>query len=493
MNEIYKSIFQKTDGKYGAIRFPLVTFSDKSAQVTVVCKKSDRGFVDRNIDELTSLVREACGFYAPVTLKIKDEPLTASALRTAVVRFTEKFSYVSSMSHTIAVDSAPTFAVRLKMHGAMHELAKDDYIVRLKEFLQNNYVDDIVVDMQIVDYAQSGTDRAEANGTRKEYALSDVQPVIGELKPDIARSVSSISSSEYNVCVCGILAMQTVFTSKGGKTYERFLLYDGDMSLQCKFYPNGGKSIAKDSVLLNKPVCVFGNVEYDSYRNEATIGVRELSLCKAEGLCALAEKPLPTDYGVVIPQSYEVFVQSSMFDQSLDLPDILMGDFVVFDFETTGLSVIYDKPTEIGAVKISGGKIKETFTTLIDPKREIPPEVVAKTGITNEMVKGQPLFEDILPDFYKFCHGSSLVCHNIAFDFPFLLRGGNRSGWAFGGRPTFDTMAIAPRALPGIAKLTLDNVLDGLGLSNDNAHRALSDAVATAKAFIAMQKILAKL
>ncbi|MDE7107391.1 MAG: hypothetical protein K2O39_03625, partial [Clostridiales bacterium] len=65
-------------------------------------------------------------------------------------------------------------------------------------------------------------------------------------------------------------------------------------------------------------------------------------------------------------------------------------------------------------------------------------------------------------------------------------------GWAFGNRRTFDTMGIAPAAIPGIARLSLDNVLASLGLSNDNAHRALSDAAATAKAFIAMKKLLAK-
>ena len=52
-------------------------------------------------------------------------------------------------------------------------------------------------------------------------------------------------------------------------------------------------------------------------------------------------------------------------------------------------------------------------------------------------------------------------------------------------------MAIAPLALAGIQKLSLDKVLEGLGLVNDNAHRAVTDAAATAKAFIAMHRILA--
>ena len=486
MNEIYQSINKKSNGKYKDLRFPCVTFT-RGAEVTVVCKKSDRAFVDSNITELTSLIKDACNFHTPITLKIKDDDLTAAGLRIAVVRFTERFNYVSSMSHAISAESEP-WSIKLKMHSAMHELAKSDYLPRLKEFLQNNYVQDIAVDVEIVDFAASGTASAATVNTKTEYDLFDVEPYIGDFKPNKARAISSVSAAEYNVTVCGILVMRTEFTSKGGRSYERFLLYDGDVSLQCMFYPSGGKSVVKAAALINKPVCVFGNVDYDDRRNEATLKVQSLALCKADGLQPIPEKPEPASYGLIRPQSYEVLVQSSMFDAGADVPPSLMGDFVVFDFETTGLSVIYDKPTELGAVKIRNGKLYESFTTLIDPKREIPPEVVEKTGITNEMVKGQPLFEDILPDFYKFCYGASLVCHNIAFDFPFLLRGGNRSGWAFGNKRTFDTMAIAPLALPGITKLTLDNVLAGLGLSNDNAHRALSDAAATARAFIEMVK-----
>ncbi|MDE7406618.1 MAG: hypothetical protein K2M89_07085 [Clostridiales bacterium] len=493
MNEIYKSICEKSNGKYSGLRFPCVTFGGNVAEVTVVCKKSDKALVDGNIGELTAIIQDACGFHTPVKLKIKDDAITAAALRIAVVRFTEKFNYVSSMSHGITAESEPSFKVKLKMHSAMHELAKDDYLPRLKEFLQNNYVEDIAVDVEVVDYDSSGTAHALEQGTKKEYVIISAQPYIGDFKPDKARAISALTANEYNVAVCGILAMQTEFTSKGGRPYERFLIYDGDLSLQCRYMPNGGKSIVNAAELTNKPVCLLGNVEYDGMRNEASMAVKEISLCTAEGLTPPPPlKAEPKSYGLIFPQSYEVLVQSSMFDGNLDIPSSLKGDFVVFDFETTGLSVIHDRPTELGAVKISDGKLKASFSSLIDPRREIPPEVVEKTGITNDMVKGQPLFEDILPDFYKFTYGCSLIGHNIAFDFPFLLRGGNRSGWAFGNRRTFDTMGIAPRAIPGIQRLSLDNVLESLGLSNDNAHRALSDAAATAKAFIAMKKLLAK-
>ncbi len=492
MNEIYNKINEKTEGKYANIRFPKITFDRKTkiAMVTIVCDQTNVGFVKSNLGELGSLIKEICGFNTNVVFDISGEPPTPASLRAAVVGFTEKFSYVSSMLHTVFAEVEPVPCVRLKMHTTMYDLAKDDYIPRLKEFLLNSYVCDVKLDVRVVEYAQSGTmGSAGTVSTKTEYKLSNLVPILGALNPTTAKAISAVTERAYNVTVCGIFVMPVPFVSKGGSSYDKFLLYDGDNTIQCVYRPNGGPSLAKPEYI-NKTVCILGNVEYDGMRQEAILSVREMALCTAEDLSVIPLAPCPKDYAVVRPQSYEVFVQSSMFDGDVQMPPTLDGDFVVFDFETTGLSVLSDRPTELGAVKISGGKLTESFSTLIDPRREIPPEVVEKTGITNEMVKGQPLFEDVLPDFYKFTYGCSVVCHNIAFDFPFLLRGGNRSGWAFGDRRTFDTMAIAPLALPGIGRLTLDKVLEGLGLVNDNAHRATSDAEATAKAFIAMQRKL---
>lgn len=490
MNNIYDRINAKTNGKYAHVRFAMVAFKD-GAVITVVCKKSDRAALEANKGELLALIQTECAFNTPITLKIVDDAPTAIVLRNTVVEFTRKFKYVSSITHTITVrtdEKNDGFIVTLKMPEIMFELAKTDYIPRLEEFLRNKYLEQIKLNIERTELTSGGGAESSA---RSEYAVADVTPVIGDFAPKTARSISSLTDSEYNVAVCGVFVMPTAFTSKSGKRYERFLLYDGQTSLQCRFSPNGGQSIVKPE-LLNKSVCVLGNVEYDKMRNEATMFMRELSLCGAD-IKITPSPECPKRYERVTPEQHLEFVQSSMFDNNAErLPDALKGSFVVFDFETTGLSVLYDKPTELGAVKITDGKIIETFSTFIDPKRPIPPVVSEKTGITDDMVKGQPLFEDVIPDFYKFTYGCSLVCHNIAFDFPFLISGGNGAGYAFGDRKTFDTMAIAPSALPGISRLSLDSVLEALGLTNDSAHRAWADALATAKAFIAMHKILDK-
>ncbi|MCH5165731.1 MAG: 3'-5' exonuclease [Clostridiales bacterium] len=490
MNKIYQEINTRTNGKYDGLRFSEIVLGD-CATVTVSCRKEDRAFVNTNAREIESLLSNICAFHIPIKIKISDASPTQNELRAAVVKFTDKFSYVSSIIHTIAVDTENGYRVRMKMHDAMYEFAKNDYLPRLDEFLKNKYVDSIELAVDTVKFSESGTVYAATSGEKKEYSIKNAQPIIGALTPESARSIASITENAYNLTACGVYAMPTSFSSKGGRRYDRFVLYDGDAVLQCRFSPESGVSLA-DPSLLGKTVCVFGNAEYDAMRNEASLAVRELSVCDIDDIRAVQSVPVPKQYAIISPKPYEEYVQSSMFDGGFDTPPALNGSFVVFDFETTGLSVLHDKPTEIGAVKVVDGKLTESFCTLINPRRPIPQEVAIKTGITDEMVKGQPLFEDILPDFYKFSYGCSFVCHNISFDFPFLLKAGNRCGYAFGDRRTFDTMSIAPIAIPGIQKLSLDRVLEGLGLINDNAHRALSDAVATAKAFVAMHRILAK-
>ncbi len=494
MNKIYQEINARAAGKYADVRFSEVAFKNDRAEVCVTCLHGAEQVL-RADEELKRLITELCPFNTPLTINITAEDLSPRKLRDAVAAFTRKIPFVASVADDIrAHDEPPT--VKFIMYENMLELAKNDFFPRLEEFLKNMYVTPVKVEVESVALAHEEADASAAHET-KIYAVSDIVPLYGSIDATTAMSAADVSGNNEGISVCGILTMATDFLSKGAgakrsRPYEKFILYDGDTTLQCRMFPHDGFSVV-DADILNKPVCVFGNTELERGRtNECAMTVRSLALCNAKGLTALQLKPEPEDYETVRPLAYEEYIQASLFGEADVLPPALVGTFVAFDFETTGLSILYDKPTELGAVKIVDGVITETFSTLIDPKRPIPEEVSKKTGITDDMVKGQPLFEDVIPDFYKFTRGAALIGHNIAFDFPFLLKYGNRAGYAFGDRKTFDTLGIAPRAIPGIDVLTLDHVLSELGLVNDNAHRALSDATATAKAFIAMQKRLYK-
>lgn len=493
MNDLYKTINDKTSGKYAAFRFPKVTLGD-FATVTVVYPAENSEPTKVETDELYALVNEICGFNMPTNLELVCDTPTYRALRDNVIAFFKRFPYAASAAGGVFAAVSPKRTVKFKMHKSMYELAKDDFLPRLDEFLKNNYIEPVEVTVDVVEYSPNGA--VDISAPQKTYSVRDLTPVIGRF--DVSQAVSAASVSGYNkdIAVCGVLVMPTEFLSKaddfngGSVPYERFLLYDGETTLLCRYYPRDGKSVV-GAGLVNKPVCVFGNTKVRNGRvDEMTMDVKAIALCAADGLAVVPSSEAADAYVTVAPKPYEEYVQASLFESASKLPPALRGKFVAFDFETTGLSINYDKPTELGAVKIVDGVITETFSTLIDPQRPIPDEVVKKTGISDDMVKGQPLFEDVLSDFFKFTYGCGLIGHNIAFDFPFLIKYGNRYGVPFGDRATFDTMGLAPRVFPKIGQLTLDRVLDELGLVNDNAHRALSDATATAKAFIAMQKSL---
>ena len=98
----------------------------------------------------------------------------------------------------------------------------------------------------------------------------------------------------------------------------------------------------------------------------------------------------------------------------------LRGSYVVFDIETTGFSPTRNKIIEIGAVKVEDGKITDRYSTFIDPQVPIPPRIKDLTKITDDMVHGQRLIDEVLPEFLNFCEGCVLVAHNSKFDHSFI-------------------------------------------------------------------------
>ena len=160
-------------------------------------------------------------------------------------------------------------------------------------------------------------------------------------------------------------------------------------------------------------------------------------------------------------------------------------EFVVFDLETTGAKAPPCRVTEIGACRISGGKISEEFHTLIDPEIPIPPFITGLTGIDDEMVRGAPLFHDVIDDFLGFIGNSVLVAHNAHFDMGFL---NYEIGRVYRerriGNPSLCTVQLSRRLLPHIENHKLNTVARHFSVKLENHHRASDDARAAAGIFL---------
>ena len=163
--------------------------------------------------------------------------------------------------------------------------------------------------------------------------------------------------------------------------------------------------------------------------------------------------------------------------QSLD------STFVVFDIETTGFSAVNDRIIEIGAVKVENGMITEKFSEFVNPERPIPFEIEKLTSINDRMVEDAPNISVILPKFMDFCGGSILVAHNADFDTGFIRHNCEVLGLPY-DYTYVDTLGIARSFLEGLKNYKLDTVVEAMGCTLANHHRAVDDAGATADVFV---------
>ncbi|RGL95035.1 3'-5' exonuclease [Bifidobacterium bifidum] len=166
-----------------------------------------------------------------------------------------------------------------------------------------------------------------------------------------------------------------------------------------------------------------------------------------------------------------------------------LSDYVVVDLETTGLDVKTGAmPIEIGAVRVTNGHRADTFETLINPGAIIPWEVTQLTGITNRMLIGQPDVIQTTRMFDRWLHtGTVVMAHNAPFDIGFLDMMASLAGTTF-DHPWTDTLEMARRLHPMRLRHRVTDLIVYYGIADNEAHRALSDAIQEQQVYEAMKK-----
>ena len=198
--------------------------------------------------------------------------------------------------------------------------------------------------------------------------------------------------------------------------------------------------------------------------------------CPPELMRAMVDDIVRDDERLVWDGSFHIALQA-WHAQRRDLATVA---FTVVDLETTGGTPGFTKITEIGAVRIEGGEQVATFSQLVDPQQVVPHQITQITGITDDMVTGQPTIDQVLPAFVEFSAGSVLVAHNARFDLGFLdYELGVHMRHTF-PRPALDTLRLARKVLSPM-RCSLAALSERFDTAVKPCHRALDDALATAE------------
>lgn len=160
-------------------------------------------------------------------------------------------------------------------------------------------------------------------------------------------------------------------------------------------------------------------------------------------------------------------------------------DYIAIDIETTGLNPKTDKMIEIGAVKVIKGQITETFSTLVNPRRQLEEGIIQLTGIDDGMVADAPWVEEAIEKTAVFCGGFPLLGHHISFDYSFLKKAAVNAGITF-EKEGIDTLALCRRFMPREEKKNLEAACRFYQIKPAGCHRALWDALAAHELYQAL-------
>jgi DNA polymerase III epsilon subunit family exonuclease len=168
--------------------------------------------------------------------------------------------------------------------------------------------------------------------------------------------------------------------------------------------------------------------------------------------------------------------------------------FWVVDVETTGCRADEDRLIELAAVEISDLKLGLHFSSLVRPGPgiELPRFITNLTGITDQMLAQAPRPEEVMPLFFRLVKTGIFVAHPASFDWKFIQKESDQPL----NMPKVCNLRLARRIHHDLKNHKLDTLADHyrFRFPDDHSakarHRALGDALVTARIFIRFIKQL---
>ncbi|WP_426462368.1 exonuclease domain-containing protein [Staphylococcus equorum] len=177
-------------------------------------------------------------------------------------------------------------------------------------------------------------------------------------------------------------------------------------------------------------------------------------------------------------------ISEKNYEVSLDLTYTkakkLVPNFVVLDFETTGLKYQENEIIQYGVVEYQEGKVINEHSKYFKPNKPIGKTVMRKTGITNEFLEDKPKLSEVyMEELKNLLEGKTIVAHNAPFDLKFLLKNLCDFNIEHKKFRVFDTLTYARRLIDETPNHKLETLKNHFGLDDGLSHNALNDCRAT--------------
>lgn len=514
-NELKK----KLNGKYEYLKLLKVVYNTSFSHLLVnfIYPEDKPIFTDSQKAEIKTAVSEILNIKGNIDCKFNKSYLDKNIVFKSIFEFVKKnFDSISAYfnENTLEYDrNALSVQINIRANKTLVEYINSNNITEtIKKHLLKNFCGDFIIttslgeedfdDSMLEERAIRIQNQLVPEVQTPRYKVSEPMVVFGSEIMPLPEYISNLKGEKISVILGGVVSdlVEKEYLPRKNKEkgidekrkYYTFKLDDGSGKVSCIHFCT--KTSQKHFKLVEDGTFIICKGDYNKKTNgEMQYMIKAISLChkieeQLEGQVAIDIQPNKEQeaYKFVIPQPYTRTIQNNLFDVQKDYPDFIKDkEYVVFDVETTGLDADKNDITEIGAVKIVNGEITEKFQSLCKPFEQIPQNIISLTGITNEMVENQPLSTDIIQDFLTFTKGATLVGYNVHFDLNFIQNVAKRINKSFSNEIR-DCLMDARVKLTTLPNYKLKTLVSHLGITLDNAHRALYDATATAEAFLAL-------
>lgn len=154
------------------------------------------------------------------------------------------------------------------------------------------------------------------------------------------------------------------------------------------------------------------------------------------------------------------------------LKELNTKKYIIFDFETTGLTN-NDDVIEYAFVEYEDNVCTKKLTSLVKPNKSIPYHISRITNIDDYMVRNKKTIEYHIDEIAEFINNKTLIAHNASFDLRFLDRMFRDSNQNI-NIDCIDSIKILKTKIPNLRSYSLDNLKLLFDINMDN-HRAEND------------------